>query len=94
MIIVAVAAFTPCCTDDDCQDELTATSHQDHRNADDDGGGCSPFFACTGCPGFTLMEKPITLPAPAEYHPQYFIADFDYISSTYTTTPWQPPRTA
>jgi len=90
-IVVVVAAFTPCCTIDDCQDEITTTTEQDHSESDD-GSGCSPFFACTGCPGFAVVEKPITVPVPTANHPQYFDAEFHFISSTYAFSPWQPPR--
>jgi hypothetical protein len=92
IIIVAVAAFTPCCNEDECQDEIAATSKQDHSKSEG-GDNCSPFFACTGCPGFTLVEKPISFPAPAEYYPQYFDADFNFMLSAYAISPWQPPRT-
>jgi hypothetical protein len=90
VIIVAVTALTPCCTVDDCHGDQIA-KQDTSKNADAEGT-CSPFFSCTTCPGFTTLEKPITIPAPAEYHPQYFEAHFTFLSSTYTAVPWQPPR--
>jgi hypothetical protein len=90
MIIVAVAAFTPCCMLDNCQDDLV--TKQDAQKKTTSEGVCSPFFACASCHGFTTTVHPITIPAPVVCHQQYFNADFNYISAAYTITPWQPPR--
>lgn len=90
IMIVAIAAFTPCCTIDDCQGDTIAKQESSKPSAE---GGCSPFFSCASCPGFTTTAKTITVPAPADCLLQYFETYINYHSSSYTASPWQPPRT-
>ena len=90
LMIITVAVLTPCCTDDDCEADLVA--NQDESKKPEPQGSCSPFFACTTCPGFTSTVKQITIPDPAVLNLQHFESYPDYHLFTYTTSPWQPPR--
>jgi hypothetical protein len=91
--IVAIASLTPCC-DEGEQGEETAIAGKQQDHEEEDGCSCSPFYACATCPGFISTAQPIIIPAPAEYQPSWFIKDLPYFPSTYTSTPWQPPRTS
>ena len=91
LLIVAVAAFTPCCTGEEHGDESIAAEHHDSGEGDD-GCSCSPFFACATCPGFVSTDVPISIPAPADYRVSWFEGTLPSFSSAYTSVPWQPPR--
>lgn len=93
ILVVAVAAFTPCCTGDEHPNETVAATQHDTREGDD-GCSCSPFFACATCSGFVSTAKAISIPAPAGYQISWFEGVLPRISSAYTSAPWQPPRAA
>lgn len=91
LLIVAVAAFTPCCTGDEHNEDAAVANPSDAKEGDD-GCSCSPFFACATCTGFVSTAKAISIPAPAEYRLSWFEGALPRFSSAYTSTPWQPPR--
>jgi len=90
LLLVVVGSFVPCCAEDNCETEpstvASGTGH--HNDRDDDGSGCSPFFACGTCAPavitFSAVQAPL-IPAPQQdqygftcpdrllqYHPSFF----------------------
>lgn len=90
LYLILLAAI-PCCSFDDCPDDITEQTAS-HENGDEDCGSCSPFFSCEGCATatdntsiayFTLAPLS-TLKSYTEFnHP--FVADVHYDF-------WQPPK--
>jgi hypothetical protein len=83
----------PCCSFDNCPDEKI-TQEADHEKGDGDCGSCSPFFACTGCSGFTVLLESnhieiVSMVSVHEYtgYILSFIPDVHYDF-------WQPPKVA
>jgi len=83
---VLVCAVVPCCADDDCMAQ-TATQEKNDCKA-----GCSPFFACGNCCGFSINAQqiavmPVTVFEKISYSEFYISTQSDYYQSF-----WQPPR--
>jgi len=57
LVLVAVGSFVPCCAEDDCATEMSADI-PDTGHRDDDGTGCSPFFACGTCAPAIVVHSP------------------------------------
>ena len=60
-VYVVLLAVVPCCTFDDCPDDMTATHNEqdpDQGKGDGDCGNCSPFFNCGGCATATIAAEP------------------------------------
>jgi hypothetical protein len=89
-VIIAIAVFTPCCTDD-CQEDASTQKEAAKKNLE---GNCSPFFACGGCHGFAPTVSIVDVSAPAASLPEYFIIDHQTTFPPHADIPWQPPRHA
>lgn len=86
LLLVAAGSFIPCCAEDDCATEVSATTDKGHSG--DDETGCSPFFACGTCAPAIVVHTPVPVnqqPFPekvtyqfvaddglAQYHPSFF----------------------
>lgn len=92
---VLFLASAPCCSDDNCNDEIIkeyANSHSQEPKDEGDCNACSPFLDCGTCIGFVFINLQIDIdeiPAVDNkfvpiYKPQ-FSDDFFY-------NIWQPPK--
>ncbi|KIC93694.1 hypothetical protein [Flavihumibacter solisilvae] len=88
--VIAIAVFTPCCTDD-CQENATTQQEAAKKNLE---GNCSPFFACGGCHGFAPAISIIHVSTPPGALREYFIIDHSTTFPPHADIPWQPPRNA
>jgi len=83
------ATFFPCCELDGCQDELSATSHQ---NKKEQSGTCSPFSTCATCSGFVVIARGLELNKPLANKIQYQEINISSIFPSFAPSFWQPPR--
>ncbi|RYU91433.1 hypothetical protein EWM62_05690 [Mucilaginibacter terrigena] len=90
-LVVVFLSVKPCCTDSDC--DAIVKTEQGGNNKAKDCAGCSPFFSCGTCAGFTVTQT-ITanlLISPAKTRPTftpYHQPDVKEI----TLSIWQPPQ--
>ncbi|WP_396788388.1 DUF6660 family protein [Mucilaginibacter phyllosphaerae] len=81
----------PCCTDSDC--DAVVRTGQAGKAKKQDCAGCSPFFSCGACAGFTITKTVIItlLLSPVKtgtMYPAYQQPDVkDVVLSI-----WQPPQ--
>lgn len=88
-VIVMAGSITPCCTEDDCQEEQTTFSTEGDSHKE---GNCSPFFACATCSGFVQFTKQVCVPQPIESRPLHHDNLTVFFTSTYYSSFFQPPR--
>jgi hypothetical protein len=57
-IFVLLLSAKPCCTDNECgnKDQVTARVLTKSSPKEKECKGCSPFFACGSCSGFTVTR--------------------------------------
>lgn len=90
LLLTASGTFFPCCTQDDCANEVsTSTSGGD---GDHDKGACSPFFACATCPGAAELHKIALAPAPEIEITMHWQTVYLERLSTFSSSFFQPPR--
>jgi hypothetical protein len=83
--------FFPCCTKDNCDDEIT-TQNDSQKHHQDEKGTCSPFFSCGTCAPAIEIATSVALDIPQtakeiQYHSFYFLQ-----LSYYHAALFQPPR--
>jgi hypothetical protein len=89
--IVIILSVKPCCTDSDC-DAVVKTEQAGQTKAKD-CAGCSPFFSCGTCAGFTVAKAAsaqlLVIPAKTrQTYAPYQQPDVKEISQAI----WQPPQ--
>jgi hypothetical protein len=90
LLITAAGTFIPCCSIDDCcADQVTKTTNHDKHTSE---GTCSPFFACTTCPGFAETAVPVQLAEPVTEKTVYHQTIVKFNLPAYSSSFWQPPR--
>lgn len=88
-------SVVPCCSDDNCDDEIVtenAYNHSQDSNEEGDCNACSPFLNCGTCIGFVFPNLKIKFAEISLiedffvpiYKPQFSDHFFDKI--------WQPPK--
>ncbi|WP_354432042.1 MULTISPECIES: DUF6660 family protein [unclassified Mucilaginibacter] len=89
--VVFFLSVKPCCTDSDC-DTGVKTEQGAASNAKD-CAGCSPFFSCGTCAGFTVAKTAtITLPANSAKLMQSYPAYQQPNVKDVVLAIWQPPK--
>ncbi|ANE52137.1 hypothetical protein [Flavisolibacter tropicus] len=90
LLIITAGTFIPCCSVDDCciEQQATTTNREKHTNE----GACSPFFACTTCPGFVALATPIQLAEPYKELTIHHQGTVTFQLPSYFSSFWQPPR--
>ncbi|QHS56645.1 hypothetical protein GWR56_14245 [Mucilaginibacter sp. 14171R-50] len=89
--VVVYLAVKPCCTDSDC--DAIAKTEQAAKSKAKSCAGCSPFFSCGTCAGFTVT-KPVSATLlffaarAAQVYTPYQQPEVKEISSSI----WQPPK--
>ncbi len=86
----------PCCTDDNCADEVTSeqVANNSQDNQDDCDNCCSPFLTCGACVGFTFSTQVFSFEPTTKFiennslTPSFKVFFVDYFFSTI----WQPPK--
>ncbi|MFT2008686.1 DUF6660 family protein [Pontibacter sp. 13R65] len=89
-LLVTVLSVMPCCISENCEIDSIKTEHTDDHSPKAEL--CSPFYSCSACIGFTLLNcflDPANFqlnlkPQFAEYKPNSFPQI--YLSF------WQPPK--
>ena len=93
-LYVVFLATTPCCSDDNCNDEIkteqTDNHSQDHK--DSDCNICSPFLTCGTCTGFNFPTVFFSLTPPAITLTTKIPINYSSFSSNYFPSIWQPPK--
>jgi hypothetical protein len=81
----------PCCSFDNCPDEKMA-QEEEHKKGDGDCGSCSPFFTCTGCSGFTVLDQhnhiEIVSIVSGPQYAGYILSSIPDVHYDF----WQPPK--
>ncbi|MBN8788075.1 MAG: hypothetical protein J0I84_13375 [Terrimonas sp.] len=88
LLIAVTATITPCCTDDDCAQEITRPENHSHKET----GTCSPFYSCSTCAASVdpVFQK-LTVTDPPSIlieHTSFYL----YRLGSYSSTLFQPPR--
>jgi hypothetical protein len=89
--IVILLSVKPCCTDSDC--DAVVKAERTGKTKTKDCAGCSPFFSCGVCVGFTVAKavnaQLLSIPSRTKqiYLP-YQQPDVQEISLSI----WQPPQ--
>ncbi|MGZ9675397.1 DUF6660 family protein [Flavobacterium sp. GNP001] len=93
-IYVAVLSTIPCCTDDNCNDEIKTeqidNNSEDHQEKE--CNSCSPFFTCGDCSGFVRTNINFDL-AEAIFIINKLVSNYksQFINS-FIVRIWQPPK--
>ncbi|MFT3676922.1 MAG: hypothetical protein QM781_13595 [Chitinophagaceae bacterium] len=91
LLLVATGNFIPCCAKDDCATEVSAATDAG-GHSDDDGTGCSPFFACGTCAPAIVVHTPVPVSElPSLKKESYRFVTDDGLSQ-YHPSFFQPPR--
>jgi hypothetical protein len=95
VLLVLLLTTKPCCADTDCGNKILSVKNISAQSSpkEKDCQGCSPFFACGSCSGFTITKPHVhTLAAisiiiakPATVYNQPYTEDV-------TLSIWQPPQ--
>jgi hypothetical protein len=86
----------PCCSDDNCNDEIISEkvnnhSQEDHKE-EGDCNACSPFLDCGTCIGFVFTNLQIDIDEIPSDEGK-FIADYkSQFSDDFFGKIWQPPK--
>ena len=90
-VIVLVLAVVPCCSYDNCGDELETERAQ---GSDDEGSEmpCSPFVSCTSCSGICITPQIKLSFVPVATLENSFISYNQFFISFYSPKIWQPPK--
>lgn len=78
--------------DDNCQEEKAQTENSESSESD----GCSPFFVCSTCIGFTISETPLTFTNESQlvinHEPKKYPEYTQHFYSQFCSSIWQPPK--
>lgn len=90
-LYVFALSVVPCCSDDNCDDEIIE-NHSQEPKEEGDCNACSPFLNCGTCIGFVFTnlqididEIPAVINQFVPFYKQQFSDDFFYKI-------WQPPK--
>ena len=89
--LVVILSVKPCCTDSDC--DAVVKTGQAGKSKAKDCAGCSPFFSCGTCAGFTITKavsaQLLVIPAKImQAYAPYQQPDVKEIALSI----WQPPQ--
>lgn len=93
-LYVLFLVTAPCCSDDNCNDEIKTKYTENHsqEHKDSDCNACSPFFTCGTCSGFVFTwvgvdfkEVPFIKDKSVAVYKSQFANDF-------FAKIWQPPK--
>src|SRR5438309_7509863 len=90
LLVSMAAAFCPCCSKDNCCNEVLSSRNTDQNNHKCEGT-CSPFITCGTCPGFVHSVKVIELPVIAQEKPVHHSRVISITLSSFTASLLQPP---
>nr|WP_294946244.1 DUF6660 family protein [uncultured Mucilaginibacter sp.] len=93
-VYVMLLSVRPCCADD-CVARPIVEKEIAGKNtpSDNDCRGCSPFFACGTCAGFTLANRVISMEhTTAEIVVEHNSAYKQPALKPVTLSIWQPPQ--
>ncbi|MET0243746.1 MAG: hypothetical protein ABW174_09760 [Flavitalea sp.] len=85
-------SIVPCCVNDNCTSEETATAGKDQHQDDEDKGACSPFFNCRTCIGGVELSAFIPEIVPVPPFAKTYVTEVVSVQSTYSARFFQPPR--
>ena len=91
-MIVMVSSVVPCCTADECREDIAA--HSTPERPFEDACACSPFFACAFCSGFSYLTVDIQVPEPEAKQLAHYEKIVNIYPSVYCSGLFQPPRPA
>ncbi|MEB0260258.1 MULTISPECIES: DUF6660 family protein [unclassified Mucilaginibacter] len=91
LFIVVFLSVKPCCTDSNC--DAAVKTEKNSTSKAKDCAGCSPFFSCGTCAGFTITKTTaITLPVnPVNAIQTYPVYQQPNIKDVVLAI-WQPPQ--
>jgi hypothetical protein len=85
----------PCCSDDDCNDEIiteNADSHSQEPKEEGDCNACSPFLNCGTCIGFVFTNLQIDIDEILTVEDQFTPVYKPQFSDDFFYKIWQPPK--
>jgi hypothetical protein len=90
--MVSVAAtIIPCCSFDDCSEQLAAASYPGKK---EQKGTCSPLSVCAGCSIAVIQTKNPVIFVPLKTQPDFIEVPENNNLPLYAASFWQPPRNA
>ncbi|WP_295717773.1 hypothetical protein [Mucilaginibacter sp.] len=94
-LVVLLLTAKPCCADNDCGIKNTITQNAPAKSSPKgkDCQGCSPFFACGSCTGFTVTKAvDHTLFLLPQIPVKHVIAYNQPYTEDVAQAIWQPPQ--
>jgi len=82
----------PCCSTDDCDDEIRQEQTGGNHEHNDDCKNCSPFALCENCVGFAFTVNIFQVDAPKMLIDKISSDFVQLYFPQYTTSFWQPPK--
>ena len=93
-LYVLFLAAVPCCTDDNCNDEIKTVNvdnhSQDHK--DSDGNTCSPFFTCGTCSGLVFIRTEVEFKKVPFIKGKLIAVYKSQFADDFFAKIWQPPK--
>jgi len=85
----------PCCSDDNCDDEIIAentNNHSQEHNEEGDCNACSPFLNCGTCIGFVFSNLQVNIDEIPAVEAQFTPIYKPQFSDNFLDKIWQPPK--
>lgn len=93
-LYILFLATVPCCSDDNCNDEIkteqTSNHSQDHK--DSDCNTCSPFFTCGTCSGFVFTRSGVDFKEVPFIKGKFIAVYKSQFADDFFAKIWQPPK--
>ncbi len=93
-IYVFCLSTVPCCSGDDCDDEIKTEHTEDHSHdhTDNDFDTCSPFLTCGACSGFVFSKSGFAF-TEVYFHVDKLITVYTpQFTDDFYANIWQPPK--
>lgn len=88
-------SVAPCCSDDNCDDEIIseyADSHSQDSEEEGSCNACSPFLNCGTCIGFVFVNLQIDIDEIPAVENQFVPIYKSQFSDDFFDKIWQPPK--
>lgn len=88
-------SVVPCCSDDNCNDEIiteNADNHSQGPKEEGDCNACSPFLNCGTCIGFVFTNLQIEIYKIPSVDDQFVPIYKSQFSDDFFYKIWQPPK--
>lgn len=90
-LYVFALSVVPCCSDDNCDDEITE-NHSQEPEEEGDCNACSPFLNCGTCIGFVFTNLQIDIDEIPSDEDQFVPVYKPRFPDDFFNKIWQPPK--